>query len=115
MISISFFDEIGFIIIPIATSISTWTGVIFYIYILNHKNFLLLKNYLPKNILKIILSTLLMSFLLIFAIDYYADFLDYYYKYKSIYLLIIVGFVASVYLISCYLTGILKIKNFKIN
>ncbi len=115
VISISFFDEIGFIIIPIATSISTWTGVIFYIYILNHKNFLLLKNYLPKNILKIILSTLLMSFLLIFAIDYYADFLDYYYKYKSIYLLIIVGFVASVYLISCYLTGVLKIKNFKTN
>ena len=115
LISITFFKKVGFIIIPIATSISTWIGVIIYIYILNDKNFLLLKNYLPKNILKIILSTILMSFLLMFALDYYGDYLDYAYKYKSIYLLIIVGFVASVYLISCYLTGILKTKNFKTN
>jgi len=115
LISITFFKKVGFIIIPIATSISTWIGVIIYIYILNDKNFLLLKNYLPKNILKIILSTILMSFLLMFALDYYGDYLDYAYKYKSIYLLIIVGFVASVYLISCYLTGVLKTKNFKTN
>jgi len=115
LISITFFSKIGFIIIPIATSISTWIGVVIYMYLLNDKNFLLLKNYLPKNILKIILSTILMSFLLTFALDYYADHLDYAYKYKSVYLLIIVGFVASVYLISCYLTGVLKTKNFKTN
>ena len=115
LISITFFNKVGFIIIPIATSISTWVGVMIYIYLLNNKNFLLLKNYLPKNILKIILSTILMSFLLMFALDYYGDYLDYTYKYKSIYLLIIVGFVASVYLISCYLTGVLKTKNFKTN
>ena len=115
LISITFFSKIGFIIIPIATSISTWIGVAIYMYLLNDKNFLLLKNYLPKNILKIILSTILMSFLLTFALDYYADHLDYAYKYKSVYLVIIVGFVASVYLISCYLTGVLKTKNFKTN
>ena len=56
-----------------------------------------------------------MSFLLMFALDYYGDYLDYTYKYKSVYLLIIVGFVASVYLISCYLTGVLKIRNFRTN
>ncbi len=115
LISITFFNKIGFIIIPIATSISTWVGVMIYIYLLNNKNFLLLKNYLPKNILKIILSTILMSFLLMFTLDYYADYLDYTYKYKSVYLLIIVGFVASVYLISCYLTGVLKVRNFRTN
>ena len=59
-----------------------------YIYLLNNKNFLLLKNYLPKNILKIILSTILMSFLLMFALDYYADYLDYTYKYIIIHYLI---------------------------
>ena len=114
-ISISFFNKIGFVIIPIATSISTWIGVLIYIYILNDKNFLLLKNYLPKSILKIILSTIFMTFLLMFALDYYADYLEYAYKYKSVYLLIIVGFVASVYLISCYLVGLLKKRNFKTN
>ena len=115
LISITFFNKIGFIIIPIATSISTWIGVMIYIYFLNVKKYLLLKSYLPKNIFKIILSTILMSFLLIFALDYYSDYLDYTYKYKSVYLLIIVGFVASVYLISCYLTGVLKIRNFRTN
>ena len=115
LISISFFSKVGFIIIPIATSISAWVGVIAYVYLLNEKNFLLLKNYLPRNILKIILSTVFMSFLLIFALDHFADYLDYNYKYKSVYLLIIVGFVGSIYLVSCYLTGILKTKNFKTN
>ena len=114
-ISITFFNKLGFIIIPIATSISAWIGVIAYIYLLNDKNFLLLKDYLFKNVLKIILSTVFMSFLLIFALDYFADYLNYNYKYKSVYLMIIVGFVGSVYLISCYLTGLLKRKNFKTN
>ena len=67
ILSVSFFNKLGFIIIPIATSISTWVGVIIYIYFLSIKNYLLLKNYLPKSIFKIILSSILMSFILIFA------------------------------------------------
>ena len=50
LISISFFNKIGFIIIPIATSISTWIGVFIYIYLLYVKDFLLIKDYLFKNI-----------------------------------------------------------------
>ena len=115
IISVSFFGRFGFVIIPIATSISTWVGVIIYLYILNSKNYLLLKNYLFKNILKIILSTIFMSFLLSFALDHYVNHLDYLFKYKSVYLMLIVGFVAGIYLITCYLTGVLKVKNFKIN
>jgi len=115
IISISFFSSVGFVIIPLATSFSTWIGVMIYAYILNSKNYLLLKTYLPKNILKIILSTIFMSFLLLFALDYYVNYLDYSYKYKSIYLMLIVGFAAGIYLISLYLIGVLKVKNFKTN
>ena len=115
IISLTFFKEVGFIIIPVATSASTWAGVLIYFYLLNIKNFLLLQTYLIKNITKIILSTILMSFLLVFALNNYVDYLDYNYKYKSVYLLIIVSFVTVFYLISCYLTGVLKIKNFKTN
>ena len=115
-ISLSLFSKIGFIIIPIATSISTWVGVIVYIYFLNKKNFLLVKkDYLPKNIFKIILNTIFMSLLFVFFVEHYREYLDYYYKYKSVYLLLIVGFVAGIYLISCYLTGLLKARNFKAN
>ena len=115
VISITFFNKIGFIIIPIATSLSTWIGVTIYIFLLNLKNYLLLNHYLTKSIFKIIFSTVLMSFLLILALDYYSNYLEYSHKYKSVYLITIVCFVASVYLISCYLTGLLKKKNFKTN
>jgi putative peptidoglycan lipid II flippase len=36
-ISISLFSSVGFIIIPIATSIATWIGVLIYIFLLNQK------------------------------------------------------------------------------
>ena len=114
-ISIFFFKKIGFIIIPIATSISTWIGVLIYSVILKRKKFLLLEHYLSKNIFKIVLNTVLMSFVLIFTLNLYTDNLDYYYKYKAVYLMLIVCFVASIYLISCYLIGVLKKRNFKFN
>ena len=45
----------------------------------------------------------------------YSIYLDYTYVYKSIWLLFIVGFVGIVYFISCYLLGLLKLKNYRTN
>ena len=114
-ISVSLFSKIGFIIIPIATSISTWIGVFIYLYLLNLKKALLLKNQLIFNFIKILVSTILMSFVLLFALDSYANYLEYFYKYKALYLISIVSFVGILYLLSCYLLGILKLKNYKTN
>ena len=107
-ISFSFFNQIGFLIIPIATSISTWIGVLIFIYFLKKKNYLLLRDELLNTTYKIIISTIFMCFVLIFALEKYSSNLDYSYAYKSIYLFIIIGFVVIVYLLSCYLLGILK-------
>ena len=115
IISLSFFKTVGFIIIPIATSISTWMGVIVYLYLLNKYNFLLLQNKLFNSIIKIIISSIAMSFVLILLLEKFSNYLDYNYIYKSVYLIFIVGFVGFVYLISCYLLGLLKIKNYKTN
>ena len=115
LLSLSFFNRVGFIIIPIATSISTWLGVIVYLFTLNKNNFLLLKKKLFFNTLKIIISSIIMSIVLIFIIEKYASYLDYNYIYKSFYLLSVVGFVGIVYLLSCYLLGLLKIKDYKAN
>jgi len=115
LISVSFFNRIGFIIIPIATSISTWVGVFIYIYILNYKKILLLKNQLIKTFIKIIISTFIMSSILLFSLDKFAGYLDYNYNYKAVYLISIVSFVGMFYLLSCYLLGILKLKNYKTN
>ena len=114
-LSISLFKKFGFIIIPIATSISTWIGVITYIYFLNKKNLLNIESNLYKNVFKVVLNTILMSSILVFFLEYSSYNLAYEHKYKSVYLLLIVSFVAVFYLISCYFTGLLKTKNFKIS
>ena len=115
LISVSFFNKIGFVIIPLATSISTWVGVIIYIYLLNRKKILLLKNQFMMNFIKIIISTILMSLILLFSLDWFANYLDYSYEFKAIFLISIVSFVGMFYLLTCYLLGILKLKNYKTN
>ena len=70
-ISISLFSSLGFIIIPIATSIATWIGVLIYIYLLNQKKSLLLNIQLLPNFLKILVSTIIMSFILVLALNNY--------------------------------------------
>ncbi len=115
LISVSFFNKIGFVIIPIATSFSTWVGTLIYIYLLNNKKILLLKNQLMTIFVKIMISTTIMSSLLLFSLDKFESYLDYNSNYKAIYLISIVSFVGMFYLLSCYLLGILKLKNFRTN
>ncbi len=114
-ISLTFFNQIGFLIVPLATSISTWVGVIIFLYVLRKKNYLILGNNLFNNTIKIVLSTIFMVLFLLILLEKYSNYLDYEYTFKSIYLLIIVGFAAIVYLILCYLLGLLNIKNYKTN
>ena len=113
LISVSFFNKIGFVIIPLATSISTWFGVFIYIFLLNRKKILLIKSQLIINAIKILISTIIMSFILLLTLNKFANYLDYSYNYKVIYLISIVSFVGMFYLLSCYLLGILKLKNYK--
>ena len=115
IISVSFFDKIGFLIIPIATSVSTWIGVSLFLYILVKNNHLFLQKKLFDNTLKILISSLIMATVLFYVLNKYSNYLEYTYSLKSVYLLIIVGFVGTVYLLSCYLFGLLKIKNYKTN
>ncbi|MEC7099414.1 MAG: murein biosynthesis integral membrane protein MurJ [Pseudomonadota bacterium] len=114
-ISIVFFQKLGFLIVPIATSISTWIGVLIFLYLLLKNDYLFLQSKLFKNTIKILISSIIMALVLTQALEKYSSFLDYTYTYKSVYLLIIVGFVGTVYLLSCYLFGLLKIKNYKTN
>ena len=115
MISVIFFKKFGFLIIPIATSISTWTGVLIFLYLLLKNNYLFLQRKLFNNTIKILISTFIMSTVLIYALDKCTVYLDYTYSFKSVYLLIIVGSAGIVYLLSCYLFGLLNIKNYKTN
>ena len=72
-----------------------------------------MENKLLGNTIRIGISSAIMAFALVTALKNFSSYLDYNYAYKSFYLLIIVGFVGIVYLLSCYLLGLLKIKNYK--
>ena len=115
IISLSFFNQIGFLIIPIATSISTWIGVLTFLYFLQQRNYLILQKKLLNNFCKILISSIIMACALVLALEKYSNYLQYISTFKSIYLLVIVSFVGIVYLLSCYLLGLLKIKNYKTN
>ena len=115
IISVSFFSKIGFLIIPIATSISTWIGVLIFLYLLVKNNYLFLQKKLFDNTLKILISSSIMASVLFYFLNKYSSYLEYTNSLKSVYLLIIVGFVGTIYLLSCYLFGLLKIKNYKTN
>ena len=67
------------------------------------------------NFIKILISTIIMVFILIFSLNRFTNYLDYSYNFKAVYLISIVAFVGMFYLLSYYLLGILKLKNYKTN
>ncbi len=90
IISLTFFSQIGFIIIPIATSISSWfNGIILLIFVINKKYFKFRSNFIVK-ILKIILSNIITIFIFYLLLDFFASSLDYPNDYKFVYIILIV-------------------------
>ena len=112
-ISVSLFKKYGFIIIPIATSVSTWIAVIIYFYLLKNKKFINFENKILLNILKISFAVILMCFFLYFSLDYFEDKFEYGYNFKLIYLIIVVSLSAGVYLFATNLLGVLNLKSYK--
>jgi len=115
LISVLYFKEMGFIIIPIATSIATWCAVMIYLILLLKFKYLRSSLSLYINFIKTIISVTIMSVLLYFLINFFEDKLIYTNYYKSFYLIVIVALVAAIYLLSARLLGVLKIKNFRTN
>jgi len=113
LISLIYFKEFGFIIIPIATSIATWCAVIVYLVLLLKHKYLNFSFTIYINFIKTVISVVIMSFALYFLINFFEDKLIYTNYYKSFYLIMIISLAASIYLLSAWLFGIFKIKNYK--
>tara|TARA_B100000579_G_scaffold410264_1_gene400025 strand:+ start:28 stop:1554 length:1527 start_codon:yes stop_codon:yes gene_type:complete len=114
VISVSLFRKYGFIIIPIATTISTWVATLIYFILLKKEKLLVFENKTLINILKILIVTILMCFFLYFGLEYFEDKLEYTYNFKLIYLLIVIGLSAAIYLLVTNLLGILKLESYKL-
>ena len=113
-ISVSLFSKIGFIIIPIATSISSWVNVFLHYYFIKKNE---LHNFDSKFIYRfprIILSVVVMGVILYLLLGFFPNKFDYNESWKFIYLFIIViTSLISYFLISNF-SGALKFNEIKL-
>ena len=107
-ISIIFFREIGFIIIPIATTISSWFNAIFLFIFLKKENLFNFNPVFIDRFIKILTSTILMGIFFNYVIYFFNDKLVYLENLKAIYLIgaVVMGLVF-------YLLIAILIKAFK--
>jgi putative peptidoglycan lipid II flippase len=113
LISLSLFGKLGFIIIPIATSISSWANVLMHYYFIKKRD---LHNFDTKFIYKfprIILSTIVMGIIVYFMLGIFSDKFDYNESWKSIYLFIIVSICLISYFLISNFSGAFKFKDIK--
>ena len=98
-ISIYYFKDIGFIIIPIATSISSWfNSIILFIYLKNKDLFKFNKLFFAR-FHKIVFSTIMMGIFFNYLTIIFKDQLIYEYHFKSFYLILSVLLGLAFYLL----------------
>jgi len=107
-ISIFFFREIGFIIIPIATTVSSWFNAIFLFIFLKKENLFNFNLVFIDRFIKILTATILMGIFFNYVIYFFNDKLVYLENLKAIYLIgaVIMGLVS--YLLIAILIKLLK-------
>ena len=110
IISIVFFKETGFLIIPIATTISSWFNAIFLFIYLKKGNLFSFNLIFVDRFIKILAATILMGLFFNYLIHFLDDKLIYEEVFKSAYL---VG--AAILGLTFYILIALFIKAFKVN
>ena len=111
IISVYFFNKIGFVIIPIATTISSWfNAILLFIYLINKKYFSLEMNLL-MSLLKITFSTILTSFAFSSLIKFFSENLTYEGEYKLITIIFLVILTFIIYILISLVTKAFKISD----
>jgi len=114
LISVSFFNKIGFIIIPMATTISSWINVLLYFYFIKKRN---LYNFDQKFIYKfprMLLSVVVMGTVLYLLLGFFSDKFEYNESWKFIYLFIIVITSLISYFLFSNFSGAFKFRDIKL-
>jgi len=110
-ISILFFNKLGFIIIPIATSISSWFNAIA-LYIFSKKNnFFIFNDIFIYRFPRIIISSLIMVLVFYFLLNFISDKLIYSENFKFIYLLLSIMVALICYLGASFFTKAFKLSD----
>jgi len=114
LISVYYFRDLGFIIIPIATSISSWVNsILLYIY-LHKEDYFKINQKLIIQIIRIIISTITMGILLQNLLSYFDIQLSFENNYKFVYLFFIVILSILIYFLISLITKAFKLSDIKI-
>ena len=114
IISVSFFSLIGFIIIPIATTISAWVHTILLFYFLKKDELFNFNKAFFDRFIRIIFSVILMGIFFNFIINFFENNLAYEENFKIFYLILIVLLGLIFYLIIAIFIKAFKISDIKL-
>jgi len=114
LISVYYFNKIGFIIIPISTSISSWFNSILLFLFLKNRGLFYFNEKSFISFFKIIISSVLMGLFFNFLLNYFQNELAFNQSTKSIYLILIVILGILFYFIICYLMKAFKTSDIKL-
>jgi len=114
LISVLFFRKLGFVIIPIATSISSWINVILYFYFIKKGNLHNFDKTFIYKFYRMIFSTVVMGIVLYLLLGFFSDKYSYNESWKFIYLFIIVITSLFSYLLISNFSGAFKFKDIKL-
>ncbi len=113
-ISIYFFSDFGFIIIPIATTISSWFNAILLFAFLTRKNYFVFDNSINLALTKILISSIITTFLFYNLINYFDYLLVYESEFKLLAIISIVIFTFFMYILISIFTKAFKISDIKL-
>ena len=114
LISVLLFKKIGFIIIPIATSISSWFNVIFLYIFMSKNKFFRFNQTFKFKFPRILFSSVCMSIVLYFSLKYFDPKLHYGESLKLLYLLLIILIAIIAYFLISYFIKAFKLEDIKI-
>ena len=115
IISIYYFKEIGFIIIPIATTISSWFNGILLFFFLKKRNFFIFNNIFFIRFIKIIIASLLMGIFFNYLLTYFQNKLAFDNNLKALYLIVSVVLSFLSYIFISFWIKAFKVSDFKLN
>jgi putative peptidoglycan lipid II flippase len=114
-ISVVFFKEVGFIIIPIATTISSWINAILLFIFLRIKNLFSFNLVFLNRFIKILLASVLMGIFFNYVIRFFNDKLLYDASFKVIYLIGVVVLGLIFYIVIAILIKAFKRSDINLN
>jgi len=114
LISVSLFNRFGFVIIPIATSISSWLNVFVHYYYIKKRDLHIFDSKFAYKFPRMILSVVVMGIILYLLLGFFSDKFDYNESWKSIYLFIIVIITLISYFFISNILGAFKFKEIKL-